>query len=107
MEGGYASDFTEEIYQVPCSLSDTAQSSPHPLQSKRNLAPLPLPSFLSYLYLGRQVCLAGDFLPSACPSLGPLQMLLSADVSQWAFLDFYFSVQHKHLYSLHKHPKHN
>lgn len=75
MEGGYASDFTEEIYQVPCSLSDIAQSSPHPLQSKRNLAPLPLPSFLSYLYLGR-CAWQGTSCPPPVPPLAPYRCSL-------------------------------
>lgn len=94
--------------KFPAASWDTAQPSLHHLQSK---GVLPLfsshPNFPSYLLYTEQGCLARAFLPSACPPLVPAQLHLSANVSQWATFDFYFSVQHKYLYSLHRHPKHN
>lgn len=56
------------------------------LPEQRESAPLPLASLLLRPTCARgQVCLgAGDFLPSACPPLGPGH--LRADVSQWGLM---------------------
>lgn len=69
-----------DFYLGPCG---TAKSSP---PEQRGSAPLPLASLLLHPTCARgQVCLgAGDFLPSACPPLGPGH--LRADGSRWGLI---------------------
>ena len=66
--------------QFPAASGDTAQPSPHHLQSKGSLTPPSLP------------VVPGQGASCPLPVL-PLAMCLRADASQGAILDFYVSVQ--------------
>ena len=78
----------------PAASGSTTKPSP-PKQRESCPSSPHTPSSLPYLCTWAGVPGPWDFLPSACPSFGPGH--LRADVLRGGvFIDFYFSVRHKH-----------